>query len=281
MNEIYNKEKYQKHLKRHQEEIQRLIRNLSLSMNLRPRTKYTHSSSKVVSPHTINGFTEKEASKILKDDNHKKVSIIDNESNEYGKNGIDGRWQDVEGIKNHKFFVYSAYYDTRDTEKPVVRVIGVTRTKRSDKVTCRLYIAKNLDVNETSSSDNRKNSTSSRYEENLQSFRDVPASIFIIRENWNLKYSACFITCPLTVHTSPGSKERFIPEAVSIIPEKSSNPKITNRLPVLNSQNGGTGTYEVNKTDVGVCVKPIHFHYNKTLELLQFIELNRILGVTR
>ena len=31
----------------------------------------------------------------------------------------------------------------------------------------------------------------------------------------------------------------------------------------------------------GVCVKPLHFHYNKTLELLQFIEMNRILGVTK
>merc|ERR550532_2922871 len=32
---------------------------------------------------------------------------------------------------------------------------------------------------------------------------------------------------------------------------------------------------------IGVCVKPLHFTYNKTLELLQFIELNRILGVSR
>ena len=32
---------------------------------------------------------------------------------------------------------------------------------------------------------------------------------------------------------------------------------------------------------IGVCVKPLHFSYNKSLELLQFIELNRILGVSR
>ena len=29
---------------------------------------------------------------------------------------------------------------------------------------------------------------------------------------------------------------------------------------------------------IGVCVKPLHFSYNKSLELLQFIELNRILA---
>ena len=33
--------------------------------------------------------------------------------------------------------------------------------------------------------------------------------------------------------------------------------------------------------DVGVCVKPMHFHYNKTLELIEFIELNQIFGVTK
>lgn len=31
----------------------------------------------------------------------------------------------------------------------------------------------------------------------------------------------------------------------------------------------------------GVCVKPLHFHYNKSLELLQFLEMNRLLGVTK
>ena len=45
---------------------------------------------------------------------------------------------------------------------------------------------------------------------------------------------------------------------------------------------GGDGDGVDNVDNVsGVCVKPLHFHYNKTLELLQFIELNRILGVTK
>ncbi len=32
---------------------------------------------------------------------------------------------------------------------------------------------------------------------------------------------------------------------------------------------------------VGVCVKPLHFSYGRTLELLEFLELNKLLGVTK
>jgi len=44
---------------------------------------------------------------------------------------------------------------------------------------------------------------------------------------------------------------------------------------------GGTGSTVVNASDIGVCVKPIHFDYDKTLEIIEFIELNKILGVTK
>lgn len=44
---------------------------------------------------------------------------------------------------------------------------------------------------------------------------------------------------------------------------------------------GGTGSVFVNSSDVGICVKPIHFDYEKTLEMIEFIELNKILGVTK
>ena len=52
---------------------------------------------------------------------------------------IDPKWQIVEGMINHKFYVYSAYYDVRPGINPAVRIIGVTRTKNSDAVTCRMY----------------------------------------------------------------------------------------------------------------------------------------------
>ena len=252
-----------------------------MSMNIHPRAKSTDSSLEVTKNKKILSRViplnpvEKGSTYSHKDSNHDENDL---ENNVYG---IDAKWQNVEGIKNHKFFVYSAYYDARDTKKPVVRVIGVTRTKRSNKVMCRLYFDnKKIKshptnfklVNDTSSNEKKKHA---------QSFFDVPAGIFIIRENWNLKYSACFVTCPTKLSASSDTEEILVPESVSIFPAESSDPKITNTLPVINSNNGGTGTYEVNKTDVGVCVKPIHFNYSKTLELIEFIELNKILGVSK
>ena len=276
-----SKENDEEQLKRHQKEMEILIRNLSMSMNIQPRAKSTDSSTEV-------NKNKKILSKVIPLNPVEKGTTRDhknsnqNESNAHDSIfGIDARWQNVEGIKNHKFFVYSAYYDARDTKKPVVRVIGVTRTKRSNKVMCRLYFDSKKINSHTSNFKLTNNTSSNDNGQHTQSFYDVPAGTFIIRENWNLKYSACFVTCPTKIPASSDTKETPIPESVSIFPAESSDPKITNTLPVINYDNGGTGTYEVNKTDVGVCVKPIHFHYNKTLELIEFIELNKILGVTK
>ena len=268
-------------LKRHQKEMEMLIRNLSMSMNIQPRGTNTFTSTKASKDKNI--LTRVVPLKPVEKGTTKRQNGL----NQIARNmtesiyGVDARWQTVEGIKSHKFFVYSAYYDARDTQKPVVRVIGVTRTKRSNKVMCRLYFD-DKKIKYRPSSFKLINTTSSLTKEKVvQSFLDVPAGIFIIRENWNLKYSACFVTCPTKLSTSNDTKENLVPVSVSIFPAEVSEPSITNRLPVINSDNGGTGTYEVNKTDVGVCVKPIHFHYNKTLELIEFIELNKILGVSK
>jgi hypothetical protein len=64
-------------------------------------------------------------------------------------------------------------------------------------------------------------------------------------------------------------------------PTSTAAPSVTNQLPVLNSRNGGTGSIALNSSDIGVCVKPIHFDYDKTLELIEFLEMNKILGVTK
>ena len=109
----------------------------------------------------------------------------------------------MKGIK-HKFYVYSSFYDVRDQNHPVVRIIGVTRTKRSEKVACQLYFKNGAG-----------NVTSSR----------VHANIFIIRENWNLKYSACFVTCQLD--TKSGTLR--VPDSVSVIP-LSGNESVTNHF---------------------------------------------------
>jgi hypothetical protein len=190
-------------------------------------------------------------------------------------NGIDTRWQTVEGTKNHAFLIYSAYYDIRDSENPIVRVIGVTRTNKTEKVRCRLY----FDDSEIEliPFDNRiKNSTR---QTNRQSFHDVSADISIIWGHHYKTYSACFVLCPVPFQNSKG---RLIPVSVSILPFSDfENVEVTNRLRVINSKNGGTGTYQVNKTDIGVCVKPIRACYNRTLEIIEFIELNKILGVSK
>ena len=53
----------------------------------------------------------------------------------------------------------------------------------------------------------------------------------------------------------------------------------TNLMPVLN-RDYVVATNNIDSSSVGVCVKPIHFEYNKTSELIEFFELNRLLGVS-
>ena len=52
---------------------------------------------------------------------------------------INPRWESIKGFKTHEFLVYSAYYDVRIRSEPLIRVIGVTRAKHPEKVTCRLF----------------------------------------------------------------------------------------------------------------------------------------------
>ena len=51
----------------------------------------------------------------------------------------------------------------------------------------------------------------------------------MIRENWNLKFSACFIACPLTIYKS-GKTPIPPPEAVSVMADPGGNA--TNKLKV-------------------------------------------------
>ncbi|XP_040571227.1 beta-1,4-galactosyltransferase galt-1 [Lepeophtheirus salmonis] len=192
--------------------------------------------------------------------NHKNLYSLDEVANPLDFTlrktlGHDAVWQPVNGT-SHKFYVYSAYFDNRG-KTPVIRILAVTKTKTSDFVYCKMYYK-----------DGGK-----------KPWSITRASINVIRENWNLKYSASFVICNL----GPGSK---IPESVSVLSIRSKDPKssnfysISNQLPI-NEHKYGTGSVLVNSSDIGVCVKPLHFHYSKTLELVEFIELNRILGVTK
>jgi hypothetical protein len=108
----------------------------------------------------------------------------------------DGEWQVVNGTR-FKFFVFSAFYDRRDGR--MIRVIGATKTRGPEKVWCRMWYP--VDGNNT-----RFRSIS------------VMARVKVIRENWNLKYSACFILCPLRISYLD------VPYSVSIVSKLRSPP---------------------------------------------------------
>lgn len=193
----------------------------------------------------------------------------------------DAVWQTVNGTR-FKFFVYSAYYDRRNSRN--IRVVGATKTRNPERVWCRLFYPKAA-----------KNGT-----------EDMTVTIIgrvkIIRENWNLKYSACFILCPLK-----DQHKTLTPYAVSIVAKMRMPPK--NLLLVRKSDhdpsleqlynntvaNGFTNAstlfaWNENKNTkeflsavpdrIAMCVKPLHFNYDQALYLMEFLELNSILGVT-
>ncbi|XP_040168091.1 uncharacterized protein LOC120903000 isoform X1 [Anopheles arabiensis] len=165
----------------------------------------------------------------------------------------DGSWEIVNGTR-YKFFVFSAFYDRRDGK--LVRVIGATKTRGPEKVWCRFWYQTGV------------NSTKYRS-------ASVMARVKIIRENWNLKYSACFILCPIRgpypeiPHAvSVVSKIRAAPGNVLMLRNTDNDPDFTNR------------TFSNIPNSIGVCVKPLHFNYDQALYLLEFLELNNLLGVS-
>ncbi|XP_019880952.1 beta-1,4-galactosyltransferase galt-1 isoform X1 [Aethina tumida] len=160
---------------------------------------------------------------------------------------VDGKWQTVQGTR-YKFFVFSAFFDNRKGQRSV-RVIGATKTRGPERVWCRMWY---------------------KYTENNTVTyvpRSIPAKVKVIRENWNLLYSACFVMCPLTANQT-------VPASVSIVYKIKDAP--TNLLTVVNNYND---TRERTNMNFAVCVKPFHFDYNREMQLLEFIELNRLMGV--
>lgn len=106
---------------------------------------------------------------------------------------------------------------------PLVRIIGATRTHKSDTVWCRLWYT--------------------------NSSKTVSAFVKPIRENWNLKYSAVFVLCKLP----PDGNRPLSVSIVSHIRDPITNaitiqmPKPTNQL----------------KIDIEICVKPLHYYYDR------------------
>ncbi|XP_050311085.1 beta-1,4-galactosyltransferase galt-1 [Anthonomus grandis grandis] len=162
----------------------------------------------------------------------------------------NGSWQNVLGTR-YKFYVFSAYYDQRRNQRNV-RIIAATKTRGPERVWCRFWY-KHAD-----------NATA-----NIS--KAVPAKLKVIRENWNLRYSACFVMCPLKANLT-------IPTAVSVVARLKDPP--SNVLSVINNFNVSNNVKLPGAIDkFAVCVKPLHFNYNKELQIMEFIELNRLMGV--
>lgn len=90
----------------------------------------------------------------------------------------------------------------------------------------------------------------------------VMARVKVIRENWNLKYSACFILCPLRISyldvpysVSIVSKLRMPPGNILLL--RNTDTDFLNRSGVANIPN-----------KIAVCVKPFHFNYDQVSFLL-------------
>lgn len=82
----------------------------------------------------------------------------------------------------------------------------------------------------------------------------------VLPEHKGLRYSAAFYTCPLPKSTRP--------YAVSLSTDHCKSP--SNILPIIYPQQ--------QNRKFTVCVSPLNYRYSKAYELVEMIELNRILG---
>lgn len=160
----------------------------------------------------------------------------------------DAVWQLVNGTK-YKFYVYSAYLEDEDRfREPFVRIIAAAKTANKESFACEFHFSNG----ETSK---------------------VKANVKAIKENFNLQYSATFVTCPLN------KANGTIPESVSVVTANDFFAA-ANRLRILNAAERVNKELE-EKNEIGICVKPIYSNYpRRTVDMLEFIELSKILGVS-
>lgn len=178
------------------------------------------------------------------------------------------QWQPVIGPKE-KSRVYSAFYESRLEIGKLVRIIGAAQTNNAEPLYCALWFI----------------------EDGKLKLLMTPAINRAIRENWNLRYSAYYLLCPLGNHT--------VPVAVSILkkklPAKKTNQE-ANEVQLRPEEDEkeadefvfhALGNFVLVQNNlkskhndkIAVCVKPLHYEYNKLDNMIEFIELNRILGV--
>lgn len=116
----------------------------------------------------------------------------------------------------------------------------------------------------------------------------------VIRENWNLKYSACFVLCPLR------TAELNVPQSVSIVSRlrappgnilrvrnTDQDPDFVNRTATSSPASSSSSSSASSSSPVdhiadkiAICVKPFHFNYDQALYLMEYLEFNSLLGVS-
>lgn len=130
---------------------------------------------------------------------------------------------------------------TSNKSPGLIRVIGATKTRTPERVWCRLWYR--FERNNT----------------NVTLSVTVAAKIKVIRENWNLKYSACFVICQLPNEAPRLSDSTTIslPESVSVVAKLRTSP--ANRILIQNRPEHRPKT----RQDLAICVKPLHYDYNR------------------
>ncbi|CAL1526669.1 unnamed protein product [Lymnaea stagnalis] len=94
----------------------------------------------------------------------------------------------------------------------------------------------------------------------------VSAKVDYIAEDHGRRFSAAYITCNI-----PGQRVPATPYAVSVVTARCGRP--TNVLPLPGPSPA--------KLQFTVCVTPLNFKYSRAYELVEMIELNKILGAQR
>ncbi|XP_033755228.1 beta-1,4-galactosyltransferase galt-1-like isoform X2 [Pecten maximus] len=144
-------------------------------------------------------------------------------------------------------FAFSAYIYNLGKQN-VVRVIVLAMRQNSlDPTICQLY-----------GTGNKKLPQSLSTTEGNVFYQDVSRQD--IREHHNKKYAAAYFTCNVPYNIKPAG--------VSLTTQRCENP--SNFLPIQYP--------EKQKWQFTVCVTPLNFRYSKAYELVEMIEMNRILG---
>ncbi|XP_066257531.1 uncharacterized protein [Euwallacea similis] len=166
-----------------------------------------------------------------------------------------GAWQIVNNIKKDaKFLVFSAFLDVRNA--PTVTIIAAAKTNirklATNKIWCHYWTSDNFII----------------------APKIVEARITIIEEHWGLPYSAYYVNCPVDLKDP-------LPEAVSVVTHRNEFPKNLMKI-IVNYANvtaWNASELSANIEKIAVCVKPLHYDFNRIFELLEFLELHRVMGV--